>query len=351
MADPKRKRDDLSSTSSLDTSRDISISEDNPSTEKPLSKGQKKKKTKLVQKELELNLNMPTSVKETKKPENKNPAKPKEKDKTKPNKTITDNVTMEISLAKINDKLSKVLTKDDHSFLKNIIKETILELKENFLESVTNRIEKLEGEIHEIAIENKKLKSEITTLKESQNNSIEEIETDKTIFKTEIETKNLKMEETIHDHEQYSRRNNIRIHNMPDDSRNETSLQTTFKVLDTINQNLDLNLTPQSIDIAHRLGPYTGRNRRVIVKFVHRQVKHMIMEKASWLKGTGIIIFEDLTQLHNKVLASARKKSPDEVDEAWYRNGGIYIKWKASGTVEKLAYKDYQTWLDLPWIK
>ena len=33
---------------------------------------------------------MPTSVKETKKPENKNPAKPKEKDKTKPNKTITD---------------------------------------------------------------------------------------------------------------------------------------------------------------------------------------------------------------------------------------------------------------------
>ena len=46
MADPKRKRDDLSSTSSLDTSRDISISEDNPSTEKNTKQRPKKEKNK-----------------------------------------------------------------------------------------------------------------------------------------------------------------------------------------------------------------------------------------------------------------------------------------------------------------
>ena len=43
MADPKRKREDLSSTSSLDTSNDLSISEDHTTTEKKISKGQKRK--------------------------------------------------------------------------------------------------------------------------------------------------------------------------------------------------------------------------------------------------------------------------------------------------------------------
>ena len=353
MADPKRKRDDLSSTSSLDTSNDLIISGNHEITEKKLTKGQKKKKTKIQKQELELKLTMSSTGTESKKHDNKTQVKPKpnEKDNIKPNETNSENLTIEANLAKINDKLDKVLTKDDQSFLKTIIKETILDLKSDFLASVINRIDKLEGDLHDIALENTQLKTELQTLKNAQIKQNEDIETEQITFKNDIETKNLKLEETLHDHEQYSRRNNIKIHNMPGDHKNETSLETTYKVLETINQNLDLHLRPQSIDIAHRLGNYRpGRNRRVIVKFVHRQVKYMVMDKTQYLKGTGIHIFEDLTQLHNKVLASVRKKSPDEVEEAWYRNGGIHIRWKASGNVQTLPYEDYQTWLNLPWM-
>ena len=160
MADPKRKRDDLSSTSSLDTSNDLTISGNHEITEKKLTKGQKKKKTKIQKQELELKLTMSSTGTESKKHDNKTQVKPKqnEKDNIKPNETNSENLTIEANLAKINDKLDKVLTKDDQSFLKTIIKETILDLKSDFLASVINRIDKLEGDLHDIALENTQLK-------------------------------------------------------------------------------------------------------------------------------------------------------------------------------------------------
>ena len=94
-------------------------------------------------------------------------------------------------------------------------------------------------------------------------------------------------------------------------------------MLDTINQYL--NLTVQSIDIAHRLGPYKmERNRQVLIRFVHSKVKHMIMKKSSWLKGTNIYIFENLTQFRDvQGFGLQQKKSQDEVDETWYGNLGV----------------------------
>ena len=57
------------------------------------------------------------------------------------------------------------MTKDDQSFLKTIIRDTILEMKEDILASVTLKIDKMEGEIHEMALEKETLKQEIKNLK------------------------------------------------------------------------------------------------------------------------------------------------------------------------------------------
>ena len=166
----------------------------------------------------------------------------------------------------------------------------------------------------------------------------------------QIKQEKSRVDEKINYHEQYSRRNNLRIFNLPEDRKEEESLETTYKVLGLVNNGLKLNLTPQAIDIAHRLGPYKpGRNRRVIVKFVHRQVKFMVLSKTQWLNGSGIHIFEDLTPLNNKILACTRKKLPDKIEDSWFNNGIIYIKLKSNGSVEQLPYKNYQMWVDLPW--
>ena len=62
-------------------------------------------------------------------------------------------------------------------------------------------------------------------------------------------------------------------------------------------------------------------------------------------------IFEDLTPINNEVLASTRKKRPDDVDQSWVSNGKIFVKWKLDGKIEHLEYKHYQGWLDLDWPK
>ena len=102
---------------------------------------------------------------------------------------------------------------------------------------------------------------------------------------------------------------------VPGDNNTETSMTTTNKVVDLLNSRLDLKLTLNLIYIAHRLGPYKlGRNRKVIVRFVHREIKQQILAKRKMLKNSGISIFEDMSKLNGEVLASARKKLPDKAD-------------------------------------
>ena len=99
-------------------------------------------------------------------------------------------------------------------------------------------------------------------------------------FKKEANEEKVRVNEKLNEQEQYGRRNNIRITQIPGDRKDEYSIETSHKVIAIINENLNMNLTPQAIDIAHRLGPYKYcRNRRVIVKFVHRQVAHIVLSK------------------------------------------------------------------------
>ena len=65
----------------------------------------------------------------------------------------------------INDKLSQLLTKNDTSFPKYIIKDTILELKESMLAPVIKQIEIMEATLLENSLENDPLKKENVTLK------------------------------------------------------------------------------------------------------------------------------------------------------------------------------------------
>lgn len=68
------------------------------------------------------------------------------------------------------------------------------------------------------------------------------------------------------------------------------------------------------------------------------------------MKGTGVYVNDDLTQLNHLVLAGVRKKQPNKVASVWTFNRNIFYKDKTD-RVHKVFYKDYQDWLDLPWPK
>ena len=115
-----------------------------------------------------------------------------------------------------------------------------------------------------------------------------------------------------------------------------------------------LNLEPDDIDIAHRLGKKrpkpneTVYPRRVIVKFHSRCKRDAILRNRKLFKGTDLYVNEDLTNINQLVLSCVRKKMSDEVEKAWSKNGRIMYENK-TGEIVEVVYSEFQEWIDLPW--
>ena len=126
---------------------------------KHLTKKQKKKMAKLEKKDNEMKLKLSDIMSD----EETETEVDEAEDDDKSNKSENDS-NIDDHLRKINDKLNNVLTKDDTSFIRTIIKYTVNELKETLLASVIHKIEKVEGELHTMALENDTLKKEVKYL-------------------------------------------------------------------------------------------------------------------------------------------------------------------------------------------
>ena len=115
-------------------------------------------------------------------------------------------INLDDQLKKINTKLNNVLTKDDTSFITQIIKETVNELKETLLASLLHEIETVESDLHNVAKENESLKQEVTKLKKTIDAN-EEIHIKNSQNKTI-----LKVDEKLNEQEQYSRKKQCKDH-------------------------------------------------------------------------------------------------------------------------------------------
>lgn len=133
-----------------------------------------------------------------------------------------------------------------------------------------------------------------------------------------LETKLGKAYEDIDALEQYSRRNNIRIYGVP---------ETTGEDIDTVitsvcKEKLGVDVTAGSIDCCHRLGKKENGNRPILVKFCSRNIKQAVYNTKSKLKGTKMVIREDLTKRRLSLLKDVQKKC----DAAWTNNCNIFTK-------------------------
>ena len=221
-------------------------------------------------------------------------------------------------LKEINTKLSNVICKDD-VYLKEIIKDTFQLMKDEFLKSVSHRIDILEGKLFEKEEENDKLKSKIKDL----NKSLEDQKAENNMLRKEVQNVNSVAEEKFNDLEQYGRRDSIRIFGVPESQdAEETAEITTQKAIDSLNKIESLHLQTSDIDLAHRLGKRKpGSHRPIIMKFQSRLKRNVVLQNKKQFKGSQIFVHEDLTRLNQLVLTCVRKKMPDEVNNVWSRNG------------------------------
>ena len=191
-------------------------------------------------------------------------------------------------------------------------------------------LEIVKGQLFDINKENDSLKKEVESLKNENSTLVEEIS-------------GLRQRETItynkiNDIEQYSRRNNIRILGLKD-SKAETYTDTGKCVQELIRNKLGLKqFEHKHIDIAHRVGPYRpNSDRPVIVRFNSHNCAQTVLLHRRILKGSSLVITEDLTRINAARLRHVRDL--DCVTNSWSKGGDIFVKNKY-GFVTKVDKKE-----------
>ena len=130
--------------------------------------------------------------------------------------------------------------------------------------------------------------------------------------------------------EQYSRKNNIRIIGVPE----QTNEKCREVVASLLNKNLNLRVETAAVGAAHRLPAKGDRVRPIIVRFLDSDLKQAVMEKRRALKGSKIVIQEGLCLDMQRLLN--RMNNPS-VKDAWAWNGKIFANGEC-GTVIRVRY-------------
>jgi hypothetical protein len=143
----------------------------------------------------------------------------------------------------------------------------------------------------------------------------------------QIETLNNKvegLENKIDELEQYSRRNSVRIHGLPEDPQ-----RTTEDIsMSLLRNKLVVNIEPWQVTACHRIGaPHPNKPRPIILKLSSYDKKKQIIKSRRKLKGTKIVVFEDMTKTRSNILKHARRLKSDKlIKDCWSINGTTIIK-------------------------
>ena len=125
---------------------------------------------------------------------------------------------------------------------------------------------------------------------------LELLNRDKKIASLEKDVRHLT--ERLSEQEQYSRRNCLIVHGIPETPQPENTDQ---KITEAAKQHLGIELRPEALDRSHRIGPRldkTGkpRARPLVVKFVDYNSRAAFYRLRAKFKGSNIYVHESLTQ-------------------------------------------------------
>ena len=134
--------------------------------------------------------------------------------------------------------------------------------------------------------------------------------------------------------EQYSRRNYLLIHCLPE-SKNEN---TDELVIDTIKEKMGEEIERNEIDWSHRLGASKNndKSRPIIIKFVRYNTRCRVFKNKKKLKGKSISVTESLTKKCMEVLNKAREDH--DFENVWSSEGNILYKYVSEGNKIKVYF-------------
>ena len=224
----------------------------------------------------------------------------------------------------------------------SIIKKAIIEALDPRFQEIIDRLDKQDGALFDLQTKVEKLEHGLSNLQNKHQRSEERIQ---------------KLESSLNDQEQYSRRNCVRVFGVPErDNENTNQI-----VCDIATNQLGVSLAMADIDRSHRVGrrsePKGGsasatsmKPRPIIVKLTSYQHRQNLLRNRRKLKEnkTGISIYEDLTTANRMLLWEAFKvcsNKDSKATSAWSMDGRIIVS--VQGTNNKTIKKQIHSKEDL----
>ena len=228
-------------------------------------------------------------------------------------KEVSDTV---LHLKSIMDRLDNLFKSSDFtSAVSSVVENVFSPISDKM--KIHKRLDETENKQLSIEIENSDLRKDHDKLNEEINSLKEQNKT----LKRDVDT----LLEKANEQEQYSRLEAIRIHGIPEVA-NENCKE---KVCNVLQQKLGIDIKPDDITKIHRLDQLynrPGKPRPIILRFIAHYNKRDCIENWRKLKGTGIVITEDLTQINYGTLNRAYKN--ERIESVWSTEGKLYAKLK-----------------------
>ena len=124
--------------------------------------------------------------------------------------------------------------------------------------------------------------------------------------------------------EQYSRRNCLIFHGLPE-SENENTDEVVVKLC---KEKLNIQMESRDLDRSHRLGRQKGgKPRGIIAKFANYHCRDKIYRARKLLRnlpGTPVYIHESLTRMRSELLWKVKSDFAHVVKVAWTQDGRIF---------------------------
>ena len=197
--------------------------------------------------------------------------------------------------------------------------EIVQEIKTAILDDITE----VKGRVFDLEIENGALKDRLAKLEKAH---MTEQENSKSAKVYAVEN------------DQYARRCNMVVFGLAE-IRNEDPITLVANLLKS---KLRIQVNDRDLEICHRLGTRTlNKTRPMIVKFRYRDQKYDTMKARKALKGTGIVLSEDMCS-EMQALQRELQNHPG-VSSTWTWNGKLFAK-NLNGVISTIRYgKEWQS--------
>ncbi|CAG9825699.1 unnamed protein product [Phaedon cochleariae] len=216
---------------------------------------------------------------------------------------ITREIADEIKNA-VNLALNKCLT--DQTFIKTLADS----VSKAVTDTVKNKLQQLEQKVTELKNEMNQTKHDNNTQIKTLGGSLKKITGENEMLRNKLDNM-----------EQEMKKNNLRIFNLQENSQENTSQD----IITFFRSKLAISLEDKDIDICYRIGKNdnTRKPRGIFLKLKNFDKRQEIYHKKKLLKGTGVIIREDLTKLRVEMLSKAIEKT--SLKNVWTEGGKIFV--------------------------